>query len=122
MTVSRAVNGTVSAAYLVQVLGPTPVPGNVGMLDDLPAHKLVGLAELVEVQGTRLLCPPPYSPNFNSVKLAFNKLRTWLRTAQARPREALGSIIQAAIKWISKQDAKMVRQLWPTSTPTCYLL
>ena len=39
MTVSGAVNGDVFAAYLDQVLGPMLVPGDVVVLDNLPATK-----------------------------------------------------------------------------------
>jgi transposase len=39
MTVNGAVNGDVFAAYLSQVLGPTLKPGDVMILDNLPAHK-----------------------------------------------------------------------------------
>ena len=48
MTLSGAVNGDVFAAYLDQVLGPTLRPGDVVVLDNLPAHKVAGLAERVE--------------------------------------------------------------------------
>ncbi len=106
MTVSGAVNGAVFAAYLSQVPGPTLVPGDVVVLDNLPAHKVAGLAQLVEARGARLLYLPPYSPDFNPIELAFSKLKTWLRTAQARTREALESVIQAATDWISEQDAQ----------------
>ena len=106
MTVSGAVNGDVFAAYLSQVLGPTLVPGDVVVLDNLPAHKVAGLAELVEARGARLLYLPPYSPDFNPIERAFSKLKTWLRTAQARTREALESVIQAAMDWVTEQDAK----------------
>lgn len=81
MTVSGAVNGEVFAAYLQQVLGPTLVPGDVVVLDNLPAHKVAGLAEIVTARGARLLYLPPYSPDFNPIELAFSKLKTWLRTA-----------------------------------------
>ena len=94
------------AAYLSQVLGPTLLPCDVVVLDNLPAHKVAGLAELVEARGARLLYLPPYSPDFNPIELAFSKLKTWLRTAQARTREALESVIQAATDWITEQDAK----------------
>ena len=106
MTVSGAVNGEVFAAYLALVLGPTLVPGDVVVLDNLPAHKVAGLAELVEARGARLLYLPPYSPDFTPIELAFSKLKTWLRTAQARTREALESVILAATDWISEQDAQ----------------
>ena len=58
MTGSGAVNGDVFAAYLDQVLGPTLVPGDVVVLDNLPAHKVAGLAELVEARGARLIFTP----------------------------------------------------------------
>ena len=106
MTVSGAVNGDVFAAYLQQVLGPTLVPGDVVVLDNLPAHKVAGLAELVEACGARLLYLPPYSPDFNPIELAFSKLKTWLRTAQARTRDALEAVIQTATEWVTEADAK----------------
>ena len=79
------------AAYLDQVLGPTLVPGDVVVLDNLPTHKAAGLAELVEARGARLLYLLPYSPDFNSIERAFSKLKTWLRTAQVRTRERSNS-------------------------------
>ncbi len=106
MPVSGAVNGDVFAAYLHHVLGPTLVPGDVVVLDNLPAHKVAGLAEIVAAQGARLLYLPPYSPDFTPLELAFSKLKTWLRTAQARTREALETTIRAATDWITQQDAK----------------
>ena len=106
MTVSGAMNGDIFAAYLDQVLGPTLVPGDIVVLDNLSAHKVAGLAERVRARGARLVYLPPYSPDFNPIELAFSKLKTWLRTAQARTREALETVIQAATGWISEQDAK----------------
>ena len=106
MTVSGAVNGDVFGRYLEQVPGPTLVAGDVVGLDNLPAHKVAGLAEIVAAHGARLLYLPPYSPDFNPIELAFSKPKTWLRTAQARTREALEAAIKAAIDWVSQQDAK----------------
>ena len=106
MTLSGAVNGDVFAAYLDQVLGPTLVPGDVVVLDNLPAHKVAGLAARVEARGARLLYLPPYSPDFNPIELAFSKLKTWLRTAQARTRDALEAVIQTATEWVTEADAK----------------
>lgn len=103
IAVSGAVNGDVFAAPLDQVLGPTRVPGNVVVLDNLPAHKV---AEVVEARGARLLYLPPYSPDFNPIELASSKLRNWLRTAQARTREALKAVLKTAADWITEQEAQ----------------
>ena len=88
LTVSRAVNGDVFAAYLDQVLGPTLVPGDVVVPDNLPAHKVAGLAD------------------FNPIGLAVSKLKTWLRTVRARTREAQEAVIQDASNWVTERAAK----------------
>lgn len=106
MTVDGAVNATGFAVYLDQVLGPTLEPGDVVVLDKLPVHKAAGLAELVEGRGARLLFLPPYSPDFNAIELAFSKLKTWLRTAAARTRQALDEALAQALNWISEIDAQ----------------
>ena len=56
--------------------------------------------------GARLLFLPPYSPDFTPVELAFSKLKTRLRTAQARTREALAGALRTALDWITETDAK----------------
>lgn len=101
-----AVNAAAFAVYLDQVLGPTLAPGDVLVLDNLRVHKAPGLAELVEKCGARLLFLPPYSPDFTPVELAFSKLKTFLRTAQARTREALTTAVRAALDWIDENDAQ----------------
>ena len=88
------------------MLGPTLVPGDVVVLNNLPAHKVAGLAEIVEARGARLLYFPPYSPNFNPIERAFSKLKTWLRTAQARTRDALEAVIQTGTEWVTEANAK----------------
>ena len=106
LSVNGAVNGDVFAAYLDQVLGPTLRPGDVVVLDNLSVHKVDGLEQVVKKYGARLLYLPPYSPDFNPIELAFSKLKTWLRTAQARTRDALEEAIRTAAEWISVHDAK----------------
>ena len=106
MSGSGAVHGAVFAASLDQVLGPTLRPGDVVVLDNLPAHQVDGLAALVEQRGARLLYLPPYSPDFHPIAWAFRKLNTKRRQLQARTREALEKAIRAAVKWIRRQDAR----------------
>ena len=88
---SGAVNGAVFAAYLDQVLGPTLRSGDVVVLDNLPAHKVAGLAEVVEVRGARLLYLPSYSPDFNPGENARQAVGTTCVNSNpgcARPRPA----------------------------------
>ena len=89
-------DGTVFAAYLNQMLNPTRRPGNAAVPDTLAVHKLDGLAEMVRNHWAQLLYLPPYSPDFNLIELTFSKLKTELRTAQARTRNVLAKAIRMA--------------------------
>ena len=92
--VDGAANGAVFAAYLDQVPGPTLSAGAVVVLDNCPIHQGDELAEIVGRHGARLLYLPPYSPDFNPIEQAFGKLKTWLRTAQARTRDVLETALR----------------------------
>ena len=106
MRLDGARNAASFAVYLEQVLGPTLVPGDVVVLDNLPVHKVAGLAQLVEARGARLRFLPPYSPDFAPIEQAWSKLKTALRTAQARTRQALEQALDQALAWITSQDAQ----------------
>ena len=106
MSLDGALNAASFAVYLEQVLGPTLVPGDVVVLDNLPVHKVAGMAQLVEARGARLLFLPPYSPDFAPIEQAWSKLKTALRTTQARTREALEQALDQALAWITSQDAQ----------------
>lgn len=101
-----ALNTASFTVYLEQVLGPGLQAGDVVVLDNLRVHKAPGLAEVVAARGARLLYLPPYSPDFTPIELAFSKLKTHLRTAAARTRAALRTALDAALAWISAQDAQ----------------
>jgi len=106
MALDGALNTAGFLAYLDHVLGPTLVPGDVVVLDNLRVHKAPGVAEAVAARGARLLFLPPYSPDFAPIELAFSKLKTGLRTAQARTRDALAEALRTALNWITEVDAK----------------
>lgn len=106
MSLDGALNQDSFAAYLAQVLGPTLVPGDVVVLDNLPVHKVAGMAALVEARGARLLFLPPYSPDFAPIEQAWSKLKTALRTAAARTHQALQQALTDAVAWITSQDAQ----------------
>ena len=71
-------------AYVEQVLAPTLTPGDVVILDNLPAHKGSAIQAAVEARGARLQFLPSYSPDFNPIENAFAKLK---RSCARRPSE-----------------------------------
>lgn len=97
MTVSGAITGEVFAAYLDQVLGPTLRPGDAVVLDNLPAHKVAGLAEVVEARGARLLYLPPTRP----ISTPSNWPSASSKPGCARPRPVPGRHWKASSKTLS---------------------
>ena len=93
MTAPMVLDGPMTGAwflgYVEQVLVPTLKPGDVVILDNLPAHKGSAVREAVEAAGARLLFLPPYSPDFNPIENAFAKLKAHIRKSAARTLDAL---------------------------------
>ena len=90
-------NGTVFLAYVEQVLGPTLRPGDLVVMDNLPAHKGAAIREAIERCGARLVFLPPYSPDFNPIENAFSKLKALLRTKAERTINALWDAVGTLI-------------------------
>ncbi|GAB3439019.1 hypothetical protein GCM10027396_04080 [Insolitispirillum peregrinum] len=67
------------------------------VMDNLSAHKVPGIKEAIEALGATLRYLPPYSPDPNPIELAFAKLKSMLRKAEARTisslRDAIGKLI-----------------------------
>ena len=66
-------------AYIEHVLVPELRPGDIVIMDNLPAHKGKQVEALIEAAGASLRLLPPYSPDFNPIENAFAKLKALLR-------------------------------------------
>jgi transposase len=90
-------NGPTFRAYVEQALAPALEPGDVVVLDNLPAHKVAGVREAITHRGATLMYLPPYSPDLNPIEQLFAKLKALLRKAAARTRDALWDTIGQAL-------------------------
>lgn len=97
MVLDGAMNGPAFLAYVEQVLVPTLAPGDIVVMDNLPAHKLIGVGTAIEAAGAKLLYLPPDSPDFNPIEMAFSKLKSFLKKAAARTKDDLWSAIGRGI-------------------------
>ena len=75
----------------------TAAPGDIVVMDNLPAHKVSGVRDAIETAGASLRYLPPYSPDFNPIEMAFSKLKAILRKAAARTIHDLWQVIAKAI-------------------------
>lgn len=105
MTIDGAVDGLVFKTYVEQVLAPTLQKGDVVVMDNLGAHKVKGVREAIEGCGAKLIYLPPYSPDLNPIEKCWSKIKTYLRAAKARTREALEKALAEALLLITVEDA-----------------
>lgn len=92
-----AMTGEAFLAYIEQFLVPTLRRGDIVIMDNLPSHKVEGIAAAIEDASATLLYLPPYSPDLNPIELAFAKLKALLRKAAERTVEALWDRLGAIV-------------------------
>jgi transposase len=92
-------------AYVQHVLAPTLQPGQIVGLDNPRQHKSDRVREVIEARGASIWFLPTYSPDFNPIEEAFSKVKTLLRSAEARTHETLVAAIWAALAAMTPADA-----------------
>jgi transposase len=104
MVLDGAMNGVAFQAYVQQVLVPTLAPGDIVIMDNLPAHKAEGVRQAIEGAECRLLYLPPYSPDFNPIEKAFAKLKAILRAKAERTVDALWGTVGQVVTMFEQQE------------------
>ena len=104
MTLDGPMNAVAFRAYVEQVLAPTLDPGDIVVMDNLPAHKGSAVRAMIEARGANLLLLPPYSPDFNPIENAYAKLKSHLRKAAARTVNTLEAAITDAFRAFTSNE------------------
>jgi transposase len=104
--VDGAVNGDICRWWLRNILGPTLRSGDIVLWDNLSAHKVAGVEEVLTARGARLLRLSPYSPDFNPIEQCWSKMKTFLRRAKARTVETLIEAIKHALDTVTEADIR----------------
>jgi transposase len=104
MVLDGPMNGDAFLAYVEQVLVPTLAPGEIVIMDNLPAHRRSGVRAAIEGAGARLRYLPPYSPDFNPIENAFAKLKALLRKAAARTIDDLWDAVRDALPQFTSHE------------------
>lgn len=106
LVVDGAMNGEVFRAYvrqhLVRVLGP----GDIVVMDNLPCHKVAGVAEAIQRAGAQLVYLPPYSPDLNPIEQVFSKAKAEIRKRKPRTVAETESLCGDALDWFSPEECR----------------
>jgi transposase len=91
-------------AYVEQVLVPTLQPGDVVVLDNLAPHKQLAVQTAIARAGAHLRFLPPYSPDFNTIELAFAKLKAFLRAVRPRSFDQVVELVAIVPDLLTPQE------------------
>ncbi len=106
LVVDGAINGELFKAWCEQHLADALQEGDIVVMDNLNSHKVAGVAEAIRSVGARLRYLPPYSPDLNPIEQMFAKLKSLIRTAGERTREALWNRIGPLLDSFSNQECE----------------
>ncbi len=106
MVLDGPMNAEAFQAYISQVLVPTLRPGDIVVMDNLPAHKSAAVRTMIEAAGAALRYLPPYSPAFNPIENAFAKLKAILRKVAARTIDDLWNAIREALPAFDQRECR----------------
>ena len=106
MILDGAMHGVAFLAYVEQVLVPTLKPGDIVIMDNLPAHKTTAVRQAIEETGAELRFLPPYSPDFNPIEMAFAKFKAFLKAVAARTVDDLWNAIANAVDIFTPSECR----------------
>jgi transposase len=110
LVLSGEVNDTLFYGYIEQRVVPTLQPGDILFMDNLSAHKVTGLEELICSRGAHLIYLSPYLADFNPTELAWSKVKTILRRLKARTLPDLIDALKQALQAITSQGQGIPRR------------
>ena len=106
MVLDGAMHGAAFIAYVEQVLVPSLAPGDIVVMDNLPAHKPAAVRAAIQAAGAELRFLPPYSPDFNPIEMAFSKLKAFLKKTAARSVDDLWNAIAEGIETFTPRECQ----------------
>lgn len=108
-TACMALEGTTDTetfrAYVREVLAPTLRAGDIVVMDNLSPHKSDQTLALIFEAGAQVLFLPAYSPDFNPIEMMWSKIKSLLRSAEARTATDLITAIGQALARVTCKDA-----------------
>ena len=104
MTFKGTLDGDLFAGYVEYVLAPTLSPGDIVVLDNLSAHKVIGVLDPIYEQGASVMFLPEYSPDLNPIELMWSKIKSILRKLKPRTQDELLDAMHDALEAVEYSD------------------
>ena len=104
LVVDGAMTGDIFLAWIQQQLAPALRPGDIVVMDNLPAHKVAGVRKAIEAVEASLIYLPPYSPDLNPIENVFSKLKNEMRRRKPRTKPECDALCGECLDWFPPSE------------------
>lgn len=101
-----SVNSLTFEAFIRQRLIPKLWKGACVVMDNCSVHLSPDIEAWIQEAGARLIYLPPYSPDFSPIENCWSKIKSILRSVEARTYPDLDKAIEEAFEQVSLEDLK----------------
>ena len=102
--IDGALNGEIFRGYVRQHLAPQLKTGDIVVMDNLPSHKVSGVAEAIRSAGAELVYLPPYSPDKNPIEMVFPKVKNEIRKQSPRTKAECDRLCGESLDWFTETE------------------
>jgi transposase len=106
MIIDGAINGDLFVAYVRQILVPTLKPGDIVVMDNLPCHKVAGVASAIRAAQAEVMYLPPYSPDLNPIEMIFSKFKNEIRKRKPRTKAECDALCGECLDWFPADQCR----------------
>lgn len=103
-TLGPSMNGEDFKKFVEQELLPKLWKGAVVVMDNLKAHKMKGIIEMIESVGARVVYLSPYSPEFNPIEHLWWQLKAFIRKFSPKNILAVVQLLSLGVLLCSSQQ------------------
>src|SRR5262252_5906155 len=104
LLIDGAMNGETFRAYIEQFVVPILKHNDIVVIDNLPAHNVTGIEEMINAVGATLRYLPKYSPDLNPIELPYSKFKAYLRKLAARTVPSLHRAIRSFLHILKPRE------------------
>ena len=104
LVIDGALEGPIFRAYVQQHLAPQLNSGDLVLMDNLPSHKVAGIAEAIRAADAELIFLPPYSPDLNPIEMVFAKVKNEIRKRAPRTKPHCDDLCGESLDWFTHTE------------------
>lgn len=102
----KSLNGELFKEYVQEELIPKLWKGATVVMDNLQAHKVEGIKEIIEAAGVKIIYLPRYSADFNPIEHLWWELKAFLRRFRPKEQDAVEGLLKIAVSLNSADTRK----------------